>query len=79
MRFKDRDLKTELAILEPVSWVELAGSCDEGQFRQAWRSAESGRLERFGVSPSAAQAAKTNEVDHAGGKENQATIWGIHD
>jgi hypothetical protein len=36
-------------------------------------------LERFGVSPSAAQAAKTNEVDHAGGKENQATIWGIHD
>ena len=49
-RFRDRDLNSEIAILKPVSRVQIVGSCDEGRFREDWQITGSGQLQRIGRS-----------------------------
>ena len=39
-RFQRPGSTLEYPILEPVSYVEVVGRCDEGSFRQAWRITE---------------------------------------
>jgi len=44
-------LGAEGSILYPVSEVQIAGSCDEGRFREFWQITGSGQLQRAGISP----------------------------
>ena len=44
MRWSGGAGRAESAILQPVSRVEIAGHCDEGDFRQAWHKTDSDQL-----------------------------------
>jgi hypothetical protein len=48
LHFTDRNLGTEEKILRPVSRVQIAGSCDEGAFREDWQITSSGQLQQIG-------------------------------
>jgi len=52
-RFK-RDLSpnsAECSIVYPVSRVQIAGSCDEGRFREDWQINGAGQLQPIGIGP----------------------------
>jgi hypothetical protein len=43
---RDWNLPGEIPILKPVSQAQIVGSCDEGDFHEAWQINASGQLER---------------------------------
>jgi hypothetical protein len=49
LHFRDREFGGEGKILQPISKVQIVGSCDEGSFREDWRINRSGQLEQVGV------------------------------
>lgn len=51
VRFRNPSTSAEIAILMPVSRVQIAGSCDEGRFREDWQITQSGQLQPVGTGP----------------------------
>ncbi len=48
---KDQGMGAEGPVLNPASRVQIAGSCDEGRFREDWQVNGSGQLQPIGTGP----------------------------
>lgn len=50
IHFKDRYTGGESRILQPVTKIQIVGSCDEGAFRETWVRDGNGQLQLVGAS-----------------------------